>query len=446
MTQHSEQHNVRSRRDFLKTTSAVAAAGTLTGGLSIARGAHVDGNDVLRIGLVGCGGRGTGAAVNALKADKNCKIVAMADAFDDRLKRSLRLLKKQALRMEAPEKVAVDADHCFVGFDAGRKLIESGVDVVLLVEPPHFRPAHLKAAIDAGKHVFCEKPVAVDAPGIRSVLATAEEAKKKNLSIVSGLCWRYYQAVCETMKRILDGAIGEIRSIQETYLTGALWHRGRKPEWTEMEYQLQNWIYFTWLSGDFNNEQHIHSLDKASWAMHDEPPARAWGLGGRLVRVGPKYGNIYDHHAVTYEYPNGVHVHAYCRQIPGCYNDVSDIFTGTKGTAFLYSKPRIEGENPWRYTGPSPGSKMYDKEHQELFGSIRSGVPINNGVYMARSTMLAILGRMVDYTGQALTWDKAINSQLDLSPERYAFDAAPPVLPEADGNYPIPMPGITKFI
>lgn len=435
--------HARNRRDFLKTTSALAAAGTLTGGLSIARGAHADGDDVLRIGLIGCGGRGTGAAVNAMRADKNCKLVAMADAFDDRLQRSLKTLKKQALRMESPEKVAVEADHCFVGFDAGRKLIESDVDVVLLTEPPHFRPMHLKAAIDAGKHVFCEKPVAVDAPGVRSVLATAEEAKKKSLSIVSGLCWRYNLGVCETMKRILDGAIGEILSIQENYLTSSGWNRDRKPTWSEMEYQVRNWPAFYWLSGDFNVEQHVHSLDKASWAMHDEPPVRAWGLGGRLVRVGPKNGNIYDHHAVTYEYPGGVHVHAYCRQIPGCHNDVSDIFTGTKGTANIL-KNRIEGENPWQYSGPK--QSMYDLEHQKLFASIRSGVPINNGVYMARSTMLAILGRMVDYTGQALTWDQAINSQLDLSPERYAFDAAPPVLPEADGNYPIALPGITKFI
>ena len=439
-------HNSRNRRDFIKTTSALAAAGALGSGLPIARGAHADGGDTLRIGLIGCGGRGTGAALNAIKADKNCKLVALADAFDDRLQGCLKTLQKTAGRMEMPEKVAVDPDHCFVGFDAAADLIGSGVDVVLLATPPHFRPMHLKAAIDAGKHVFCEKPVAVDAPGVRSVLATAEEAKKKDLSIVSGLCWRYDQGVCETMKRILDGAIGRITSIQETYLTGLLWHRGRKPEWTEMEYQMRNWYYFTWLSGDFNVEQHVHSLDKAAWAMHDEPPVRAWGLGGRLVRVGPENGDIYDHHAVIYEYPDGVHVHSYCRQMADCSNDVSDMFVGTKGTAYLYSKPRIEGENPWVYEGPSPGSKMYDKEHEELFAAIRAGKPLNNGVYMARSTMWAILGRMVDYTGQVIKWDDALNSKLDLSPARYAFDAPPPVLPGPDGNYPIPKPGTTKFI
>ena len=225
-----------SRRDFLKTTSTLAAAGTLAGGLSLGRSAHAAGDDVLRIGLIGCGGRGTGAAVNALGADKNCKLVAMADAFSDRLQSSLDALKKQA-----GDKVAVQPDHCFVGLDAGDKLIQSGVDVVLLCEPPHFRPQHLKAAIEAGKHVFAEKPVAVDAPGVRSVLATAEEAKKKNLNLVAGLCWRYDYGVRETMKRVLDGAIGDIKAIQETYLAAPLWQRPGSPNWTEMVYQLRNW-------------------------------------------------------------------------------------------------------------------------------------------------------------------------------------------------------------
>jgi len=427
------------RRDFLKTTSStLAAAGALAGGLSIGRSAHAAGDDLLRVGLIGCGGRGTGAAINALGADKNCKLVAMADAFPDRLQSSLAGLKKRA-----PDQVAVDADHCFVGFDAGEKLIHSGVDVVLLAEPPHFRPMHLKAAIESGKHVFCEKPVAVDAPGVRSVLATAEEAKKKNLNIVSGLCWRYDKGVQETMKRVLDGAIGDIKSIQETYLTGTVWHRARQPGWTEMFYQMRNWYYFSWLSGDFNNEQAVHSLDKASWAMHDEPPVVAWGLGGRLVRTDPEYGDIYDHHAVVYEYANGVHVHAYCRQMAGCFSDVTDLFAGTKGSANIL-KNSIKGENKWRYRGPKPS--MYDLEHQALFGAIRSGQTINNGVYMARSTMLAILGRMVNYTGQKLTWDRALNSQQTLAPTTYAFDATPPIVPDKDGKYPIALPGITKFV
>jgi predicted dehydrogenase len=436
-----------SRRDFLKTTSALAAAGALTGSLAIARSAHAAGSDLLRIGLVGCGGRGTGAAVNALGADQNCKLVAMADAFSDRVQGSLAGIKSE-LGDDAPKKVAVTPDRCFVGLDAADKLMKSGeVDVVILASPPHFRPAHLKAAVEAGLQVFCEKPVAVDAPGIRSVLATAEEAKKKNLNIVSGLCWRYDYGVQETMKRVLDGAIGEIKSIQETYLGGTISYYPRKPEWTEMENQLRNWQYFVWLSGDFNVEQHVHSLDKASWAMHDQPPLRAWGIGGRQCRD-PKQGNVYDHHAVTYEYPGGVHVHSYCRQIVGCPWDVSDVFFGVKGRASILEY-RIQGATNWHLKSSKPGAfaagGMYDREHQALFAAIRSGKTINNGHYMAQSTMLGIMGRMVDYTGQSLTWEQAINSKQRLAPATYAFDAVPPVLPDKNGNYPAAMPGITTF-
>jgi len=432
----SSRHPGSSRRDFLKTSGTAAAA--LAGGLSISRSAHAAGSDVLKIGLIGCGGRGTGAAMNALNADKNAKLVAMADVFEDRMKNSLNSLQKAG-----KERVAVDPDHCFAGFDGYKKVIDSGVDVVLLAEVPHFRPMHLKAAIEAGKHVFCEKPVAVDAPGIRSILETSEQAAKKGLNIVSGLCWRYDYGVRETMKRVLDGAIGDISAIQETYLTGFLWHRGRQPDDTEMKYQLRNWYYFNWLSGDFNNEQHVHSLDKAMWAMRDEPPERAWGLGGRQVRTDPKFGDIFDHHAVVYQWPNGTHVFAYCRQQGGCPGDVSDIFFGTKGKANIL-RNTIKGETEWRYEGPK--ASMYDVEHQELFAAIRAGKPINNGRYMAYSTMLAILGRMCTYTGQMITWEQAMKSQQTLAPSAYSWDAAPPTVPDADGRYPVAMPGVTKFV
>jgi len=431
--------NHPSRRDFLKT-STLAAGGMLAGGLSLGRSAHAAGSDILKVGLIGCGGRGTGAAGNALNADPNAKLVAMGDAFPDRLEGSVKGLKKQY-----GDRIDVPQERRFVGFDAYQKVLASGVDVVILAEPPHFRPQHLKAAIEAGKHVFCEKPVAVDAPGVRSVLATCEEAKKKNLNIVSGLCWRYHNGVRETMNRVLDGAIGRILTIQETYLTGLLWERPRQPDWTEMEFQMRNWYYFTWLSGDHNVEQHVHSLDKALWAMHDEPPKRAWGLGGRQVRTEPKFGNIYDHHAVAYEYP-GVTVYSYTRQEGGCYSDVSDIFTGTKGRANIlgHKIDDLDGKPIWRFKGE--GGNMYDLEHKALFAAIRSGQTINNGLYMARSTMLAIFGRMVDYTGKALTWDEAINSKEDLSPKSYAWDAQPPILPGKDGRYPVAMPGITPFV
>jgi predicted dehydrogenase len=411
--------------------------GSLAGSLALNRSVHAAGSDVLKIGLIGCGGRGSGAAVNALTADPNTKLVAMGDAFDDRLQGSLNSLKKQF-----GDRVTVTPETSFLGLDAYKKVIECS-DVVLLAEPPHFRPSHLKAAVDAGKHVFCEKPVAVDAPGIRSVLASGEEAAKKNLAVVSGLCWRYHHGVKATMQRVLDGAIGDVVAMQETYLTGTLWHRGRKPDDTEMKYQVRNWYYFTWLSGDFNNEQHVHSLDKSLWAMHDEPPARAWGLGGRQVRTDPMYGDIYDHHAVVYEWPNGVRCYSYCRQQAGCYSDVSDIFLGTKGQANIL-KFRTDGQEKWKFDGE--GGNMYELEHQALFQSIRSGKPINNSVYMARSTMLAILGRMVDYTGQALTWEQAINSQQSLSPSAYTWDAEPPTKPGADGKYPVAIPGVTKLV
>jgi len=430
------------RRDFLRA-SAMLAGGSLAGGLSLSRSAHAAGSDVLKIGLIGCGGRGRGAASEALTADKNARLVAMGDAFAERVANSYEILKRQ----EVSDRVDVPKERQFAGFDAFEKVIQSGVDVVLLAEPPHFRPQHLKAAVDAGKHVFCEKPVAVDGPGVRSVLATSEEAAKKNLSLVSGLCWRYHNAVREAMQRVLDGAIGKILAMRETYLTGIVGGLKRDPKWTEMEYQLRNWWCFTWLSGDFNVEQHIHSLDKALWAMHDEPPARAWGVGGRQVRIDPMHGEIYDHHAVCYEYADGTQVYSYCRQQPGCWSDVSDVFLGTKGRATILKRgsptPEIEGENAWKFKGK--GNNMYVAEHEALFQSIRAAKPINNGVYMARSTMLAILGRMVDYTGQVMTWDEALNSKQTLAPRAYAWDAEPPTKPGPDGRYPIATPGVTKI-
>ncbi len=425
----------KSRREFLKMTAAAA------GSLALSRSAHAAGSDVLRVGLIGCGGRGAGAAANALGADANTRLVAMADLFGDRLQSTLGALKR-----EFRDRVDVDSERSFVGFDAYQRLVECAVDVVLLATTPHFRPIHLKACVDAGKHVFCEKPVAVDAPGVRSVLATCEEAAAKKLNVVSGLCWRYDYGVRETMKRVLDGAIGRIVAIRETYNAGTLWQRPRQPQWTEMEYQIRNWLYFTWLSGDHNCEQHVHSLDKAAWAMHDEPPLRAWGLGGRQVRTDAIYGDIFDHHAVCYEYADGVQVYSYCRQMAGCSNEVSDLFLGTEGRADILANKiyDVKGKVVWHYQGPKPG--MYDVEHQELFAAVRSGKTINNGRYMARSTMLAILGRMVTHSGQAITWDEAIDSKRKLAPERYDFDAAPPTAPGKDGKYPVDVPGVTKVL
>ena len=435
----SESTRRISRRDFVGT-SAAAAGSLLAGGLAVSRSAHAAGDGTLKVGLIGCGGRGSGAALNALSVDAGAKLTAMADAFADRMEGSLERLKKAK-----PDQVAVEPDQMFVGFDGYRQLIASGVDVVVLATPPHFRPAHLEACVEAGKHVFCEKPVAVDAPGVRRVLAACQEAEKKRLSIVSGLCWRYHHGVRETMKRVLDGAIGRIVAIQETYNCGPPWFRNkdRQANWTEMEYQMRNWYPFTWLSGDHNVEQHVHSLDKAAWLMHEEPPLQAWGLGGRQVRSEETIGNIFDHHAVVYEYAGGVRLYSYCRRQANCANDTSDHFFGTEGHCNVL-KHQIDGKTEWRYRGPK--CNMYEMEHEELFASIRNGKPINNGLLMARSTMLAILGRMVTYTGQAITWDKAINSSEDLSPAGYAWDADPPILPDENGKYPIAVPGVTKFV
>jgi predicted dehydrogenase len=427
----ADRRAVTSRREFLKASSAAAAAGTL-----VVPNVHAAGSDVLRIGLIGCGGRGTGAAGQALKADANVQLVAVGDAFEDRWKESLATLRKDP---QIAAKVTVQPDHCFTGFDAYKHVIAAS-DVVLLTTPPHFRPLHLKAAVAAGKHVFAEKPVAVDAPGVRSVLDTCAAARKKGLSVVSGLCLRYDNGFKETARRVHAGAVGDVVALQANDYRGRIWVKPRKPGWTDMYWQMRNWYYFTWLSGDFNVEQHVHFLDVCAWAMKNTYPERAVGLGGRQVRTGPEYGQIYDHFSVVYEYANGAKLFSNCRQQPGCANDMSAHVLGTKGRArFKEGEGGLTVETAhshWHYDGPT--NEMYQTEHDELFASIRHGKPINNGEYMAKSTLLAIMARMAAYTGQVITWDMAMNSQEDLTPARY------------DWNLPLPVPrparpGVTKF-
>jgi len=418
-----------SRRDFLKNSTAAVVGGSLAATLVAPAAVHAAGSDVLKVGLIGCGGRGMGAAVNAMNAEENVKLTVLADAFPDQIKHARDVLSKQI-----GARFAVDNEHCFDGFDAYKKVMASDVDVVLLCTPPHFRPAQLRAAIEAGKHVFCEKPVAVDGPGVRHVLESSRLAKEKKLSLVSGLCWRYDLGVRETIQRIQDGAIGDIVAIQENYLTGTLWHRGRQPNWSEMEYQMRNWLYFTWLSGDHIVEQHIHSLDKAVWLNGDKAPVRCFGLGGRQVRTDKQWGNAYDHFAVCYEWDNNVKCFSYTRQMSDCGNDVDDYILGSKGQAALL-RHTIKGASDWRYRGPKPS--MYDVEHKELFAGIRSGNIINNGEYMSHSTLMAIMGREACYTGQTITSEQMLNSPVVLGPEKYEF-----------GDIKIPeiaMPGITKF-
>lgn len=418
-----------SRRSFLQTSTAAAIGGAAIGSLALSRAAHAAGGDTISVGLIGCGGRGTGAALNAMQADSNVKLTALADLVPDRLASC-----KNGLKNKLGEKFGVTDDRCFTGFNAYKDLLKTDVDVVLLCTPPHFRPMQLRAAIEADKHVFCEKPVAVDVPGCHSVFETVELAKKKNRAIVSGLCWRYDLGVRDTIARIKDGAVGDIVAITENYLTGTLWQHPRQANWSEMEYQCRNWLYYTWLSGDHICEQFIHSLDKAMWLNNDEPPLRAYGLGGRQVRTDPSYGNIYDHFAVCYEFPRNVKVFAYTRQMANCWSEVEDHVQGTKGTARVLAH-QIQGEKPSSYSGPKPN--MYDVEHNELFASIRAGTPLNNGSYMTKSTLMAILGRMVCYTGKVLTWDQLLKSEENLTPPKYEFGEVG--IPE------VAMPGQTKF-
>jgi predicted dehydrogenase len=423
------------RRDFLKKTAA-AAAGAVVTGLTIEQSAYAGGGDVLRIALIGCGQRGTGAAAQALRADPNVKLVALADAFEDRIQKCLDTLAKEE---DVRGKVDVKKEHRYVGFDAYKGAIDSA-DVVLLCSPPGFRPLHIKAAVAKNRHIFAEKPIAVDAPGVRSVLAACEEAAKKGLSVVSGLCLRYDNGFKETVRRIHGGAIGDVLTLQANDYRGPIWVKPRQPDWTDMHWQMRNWYYFTWLSGDFNVEQHVHYLDVCAWVMKGEYPKKCVGMGGRQVRTEPEYGHIYDHFSVIYEYADGARLFSNCRQQTGCKNDMSAQVVGTKGRAnFAERKKGLQitsNGSTWIFDGPP--NEMYQTEHDELFASIRKSKPINNGEYMCKSTQLAIMARMAAYTGQEIGWQQAWDSKEDLTPARYEWGpiATPPVA----------IPGVTKFV
>jgi len=417
------------RRSFLK--SSAAATATL-GTLAIPRSVHADtGDTTLKIGVIGCGGRGGGAAIDALHADADTKVVALGDVFLDRAQKCLANLRSHT---EVGNRVVIDDDHVFSGFDAYKNVIDSGVDVVILASTPHFRPKHLAYAVKQGKHCFAEKPIAVDVPGVHSVQETCELAKQRKLSIVSGLCWRYDRGVQATMEKIADGAIGDIVSIESTFNTCTLWHRGDNSDWSRMEYQLRNWYYYTWLSGDHIVEQAVHSMDKTAWLLGDVHPLRAVGLGGRQQRTDKKYGNIFDHHTVFFEYPNNVRVYFTCRQQDNTTIHADELVLGASGQAQITTH-QINGKDKWRYRGPKPN--MFRVEHEKLFASIRNGDPINNGHYMCNSTLISIMGRMCTYTGKELTWEQVQGSTERLGPEIYEWSD----LPEP----PVAIPGFTQF-
>ena len=423
-----------SRRQFLKT-SALAGGALIAPAILRGQAPATGDGPTLKIGLIGCGGRGTGAASEALNADKNVILTAMADVFEDKLKASL-----ESLRREAPDKIKVQEDHCFVGLDAFQKLIDSGVDVVLLATPPGFRPQHLKAAVSAGKHIFCEKPVATDAAGVRSVLESVAQAKQKNLSLVAGFCWRYNLAERALFERIQGGQIGKVRVIYGTYYTGSVRSippaSQRPAGMGDLEWQLRNWYNFGWLSGDGFVEQAVHAVDWMCWAMRDEPPEKAVAVGGRQIPA--EGGNIFDHFEVNYEFAGGACGFLASRQQSGCANDNTATIFGTEGEGRelgFSGMPFIRGKQAWRYQGPRPN--MYQVEHNELFASIRSGMPINDGVRLAHSTLAAIMGRMAAYTGQEITWDQALNAQAKLVPDqldwKMKLDIAPMAIPGVTG-------------
>lgn len=427
--------SVNTRRKFIQTSATLALGGVLAAHLRMAGGVHAAGSDTLKVGLIGCGGRGTGAASQALAADKNVVLHAMGDAFEDALQSSL-----ATLRREAPDKVKVDPERCFTGIDAFKKVLDSGIDVAVLATPPGFRPVHFKAAVEAGKHVFCEKPMATDAAGVRSVMASVQVAKARKLAVVAGYCWRYDTARREFFSRLHDGAIGDLKAMYSTYYTGPVKPMPpaskRAPGMTDIEWQIRNWYNFVWLCGDSLVEQAVHSVDKIAWAMKDVPPLKAVAVGGRQI---PAHGgNIFDHFHVNYEYANQVRAFLGCRQQTGCYNQNADYLMGTKGngTVGVRQSPEFSGQNPWRFTGQN--NNMYQTEHDELFASIRSGNPINNGDRMCTSTLMAIMGRMAAYTGLEVTWEQALNSTEQLVPENLDWNMKfePP---------PIALPGITRF-
>jgi predicted dehydrogenase len=417
------------RRDFLKTSAV--AAGALAAELAFSSGVHAAGNDVIKVGLVGCGGRGSGAASDCLDADPNLKLVAVGDAFPDRAKGFAAKIKK-----DYGDKVDI-GDRVFVGLKAYQQVIAES-DLVILATPPGFRPIHIAAVIAAKKHLFTEKPVAVDGPGIRTVLEAYKAANDAKLCVVAGTQRRHQQGYLEAMKRIWEGDIGEIRAARCYWNQEHLWHKVREPKWSDLEWQVKNWLYFTWLSGDHIVEQHVHNLDVINWAMKDHPK-KAQGMGGRQVRTGPEFGHIFDHFAVEYEYPNGVHLASQCRQIDGTKGNVSEWLVGTKGVWGTVSESHeLTGEKPWKFDHRKETS-AYKLEHRDLIKHIREGNQINELQNVAYSTLTAIMGRMAAYTGQEVTWEAALNSKQVLMPQDLSFDMTLPV-PE------VAMPGKTKLI
>jgi predicted dehydrogenase len=420
-----------SRRDFIKSSTAISLAALASGASKV----FAAGSDKIRLGIIGCGGRGTYDSINCANSSDDVEIVAMGDLFKDRLDNTLKKLKDNL-----GEKIKVTADTCFVGFDAYKKVLACDIDMVILTSPPHFRPKHLQAAIEAGKHIFMEKPVAVDPLGVRSVIASSELADKKKLTIVAGTQMRRIAHLVAVMKRIHNGDLGEILAGQCVRTGEGMLKWGpkeRQPDWSDMEWQVRRWLFFTWLSGDFIAEQHIHNLDIINWALNSHP-VKCMGIGGRQVRTGPEYGNVFDHFSVEYEYPNGVRIVYMGNQIDGVSVRCDQRFVGTKGSAYMdFANAIIEGEKPFKYDGPLPDPCI--QQHADQIAAIRKGERLNEGRRIAESTLTAIMGRMSAYTGRALKWDWVMNaSKLDLTLPKYEFGDLP--------VRPVAVPGKTELV
>lgn len=425
------------RRAFLKTTTAAISTVAIAN-LDVARFAYAAGDDIIRVGLIGCGGRNAGAAVQALRADRGARLVAMCDIFMDRVK-----AKREEIKKQCPEQVVVDDDHCFVGLESYKRVIESS-DVVLIANAAKFHPLHLMAAIEAGKHAFVEKPHGIDPAGVKLTQKACELAKEKKLCVVSGLHSRHHPGYAETVAKIHEGAIGDIVTIEEKFLRAPYGVVPRNPALSELQWQLSTQYHFNWLSGDDVVQSLVHNLDRATWVLNGLTPTRCYGMGGRSSMVEQIYGNVFDHHAVIYEYPNGIKLFAFCRTTTGCYDEYSSIVHGTKGKASIMGC-RIWGETNWR---SQANGDPYQIEHNKLFAAIRSGEPINNGDYMVRSTMIAVMGQISCYTGKEITWEQINNSDFYYppKPEDCKDDMEPPVKPAPDGSYPVYIPGKTKLI
>jgi predicted dehydrogenase len=425
----------------MKTSSIIVAGGAAANTLSVARGAHAFGTDTIKVGLIGCGGRGTGATIQALNTKGEVNLVAMADAFGDRLQSSFRSIQsKHGAKVDVPE------DRRFVGFDAYKQVLQADIDMVILATPPGFRPLHFEAAVKAGKHVFMEKPVAVDAPGVRRVLAAAQEAKKKDLAVAVGLQRRHEVAYKETIAQLQDGAIGDINLTRCYWNGGGVWVRPRQAAQTELEYQMRNWYYFNWLCGDHITEQHIHNLDVMNWLKNDFP-VEANGQGGREVRDGIDHGEIFDHHFVEFTYADGSKMYSQCRHIRNCWNSVSEAAHGSKGNCDISGGKiyDLSGEMTWNTEGSRSG---HQQEHHDLFEVIRRGERPMEAEYGAKSSMTSILGRMVTYSGKKILWEDAINSNIKLADvdSFHSYEDEAPVQPNDEGRYATPIPGKSQVV